>query len=111
MGKGEMRQLRSSEKKYLRRLAHSMKPVVFVGQRGVTTMLLKAINEALDSHELIKIKFIEFKQKEHKERLSSKIERSTQSTLVGILGHIAIFYRRHADPEKRHIVLPDSLRS
>ena len=72
-------------------------------------MLIKAINEALDGHELIKIKFIEYKKKEQKATLCVKIERSTESTLVGMIGHIGIFYRPHMDPNKRQIVLPGSL--
>ncbi|MGD9212193.1 MAG: YhbY family RNA-binding protein [Desulfobacteraceae bacterium] len=106
-----MRQLRGFEKKYLRGLAHSIKPVVFVGQKGVSAILIEVINEALDVHELIKIKFIEFKQKDQKEKLCGKIERSTESILVGMIGHIGIFYRPHADPLKRHIVLPKSCKT
>lgn len=101
-----MQPLQSFEKKYLRGLAHRIKPVVFVGQRGVTSTLIKAVNDALDCHELIKIKFNEFKQKEQKKMLCKKIERSTNSTLVGMIGHIGIFYRPQTDLSKHQIVLP-----
>lgn len=101
-----MQDLTGFQKKYLRSLAHSMKPIVFVGQKGVNGMLIRAIHEALDAHELIKIKFIEVKQKDQKEELCKKIERATTSVLVGLIGHIGIFYRIHPEPRKRKINLP-----
>lgn len=103
-----MQELTGFQKKYLRSLAHSMKPVVFIGQKGVNAMLIKAIQEALEAHELIKIKFIEFKQKDQKKALCEKIERRTKCFLVGLIGHIGIFYRMHPDPRKRKIKLPES---
>ena len=58
--------LYSFQKKYLRGLAHGLKPLVFVGQKGVTPALVDALNQALSDHELIKVKFIEFKEKDQK---------------------------------------------
>lgn len=98
--------MNSSQRKYLRGLAHGLKPVVFVGQKGVTDALGKAINEALDTHELIKIKFIEFKEKAHKTAISERIQSDTGAALAGLIGHTAIFYRAHKDPEKRKIQIP-----
>jgi RNA-binding protein len=98
--------VKSSQRKYLRGLAHKLKPVVFVGQKGVTATLGKAIEEALDAHELIKVKFVEFKEKVHKTAITARIETETGAVLAGIIGHTAIFYRPHRDPEKRRIQLP-----
>ncbi len=53
--------LTNSQKRELKSLAHHLKPVVQIGQKGISENLLKAINQALDDHELIKIKFIDFK--------------------------------------------------
>ena len=53
--------LKSYQKKFLRELAHDLKPIVFIGQKGITPTLLDSLNQALSDHELIKIKFIEFK--------------------------------------------------
>ncbi len=101
-----MEKLKGFEKKYLRGLAHDRKPLVLIGQKGMTPALIKAIDEALDTHELIKVKFNEFKEKDQKDETSGIIENETGSELVGIIGHIAIFYRQHKDPEKRKISLP-----
>ena len=52
--------LSGSTKKYLRGLAHHLKPIIMVGKNGVTDDLINAVNEALTGSELIKIKFLEF---------------------------------------------------
>jgi RNA-binding protein len=91
--------LKGSQRKYLRGLAHSMKPVIQIGKRGITDALMKQIDEALTDHELIKIKFNEFK--EEKKDLSDRIGDDTGSELVGMIGNIAIFYRENPEKENK----------
>jgi RNA-binding protein len=98
--------LKSYQKKYLKGLVHGMKPLVFVGQKGLSPSLTKAVDESLEKHELIKVKFIEFKEKSQKEKIAYAIEKETSSELVGMIGHIAIFYRQQKDTEKRKIHVP-----
>lgn len=98
--------LKGFQKKYLKGLAHGMKPVVFVGQKGISPSVIKAVDEALNIHELIKVKFIEFKEKGQKEKISNAIEQETASGVVGMIGHMTIFYRQQTDPEKRKITIP-----
>ncbi len=73
--------------------AHHLKPIVIIGHNGVSESLISAVNVALDAHELIKIKFNEFK--EEKSSLSETIAKSTSSQLLGIIGNMAILYRPH----------------
>lgn len=101
-----MSELKGFQKKYLRGLAHSMNPVVLIGQKGVNESVIKSVNEALDTHELIKVKFNEFKEKEQKKELVSVIEEKSQCEQVGMIGHIAIFYKQNKDPKKRKIKVP-----
>ena len=101
-----MKKLTSLEAKYLRGLAHGLKPVVFVGQKGLTDALIKSTSEAFDRHELIKVKFNDFKEKPQKKEIAAVIEKKTGAQMAGLIGHIAIFYRPHSDPGKRKIVLP-----
>jgi len=101
-----MQQLTSSQAKYLRGLAHSLKPVVFVGQKGITATVLESIHAALDTHELIKVKFVDFKDRRLKAACAAEVEQKTGSSLAGLIGHMAIFYRRQLDPQKRKIALP-----
>lgn len=102
-----MKELTSIQAKYLRGLAHPLKPVVFVGQKGVTPALIQSAEQAFQRHELIKAKFIDFKEKEQKKEIVAAIEKKTNSRLAGMIGHVAILYRPHSEPEKRKIVLPD----
>lgn len=101
-----MEKLKGFQRKYLRGLAHSKKPLIIIGQKGISPTLIKAMDEALDTHELIKVKFNEFKEKEQKEEISGIMEKKTGAELVGMIGHTAVFYRRHKDPEKRKIIIP-----
>ena len=102
-----MKKLTSIQAKFLRGLAHALKPVVFVGQKGVTHALIKSADEAFQRHELVKVKFIDFKEKEQKKEIAAALESKTNSLMAGMIGHIAIFYKQHNDPEKRKIALPN----
>jgi RNA-binding protein len=101
-----MEALKGFQKKYLRGLAHALRPVVIVGRQGVTGSLLKSVDQALNDHELIKIKFNEFKEKAKKAEILAKIEAATGCQVAGMIGHTAICFRSHPDPEKRVISLP-----
>ena len=101
-----MKDLTSSQAKYLRGIAHGLKPVVFIGQKGLTDALIRSTEDAFARHELIKIKFLEYKEKKQKTEIARDLEDRTGSHLAGMIGHMAILYRPHPDPEKRKIKLP-----
>ncbi|MCD6288841.1 MAG: YhbY family RNA-binding protein [Candidatus Hydrogenedentes bacterium] len=103
-----MKKLKGFQRKYLRGLANTLDPVVFVGKQGVTDAIIDAVDEAMDARELVKIRFVEFK-KERKE-LAAVIEERTHSEMVGMIGHVAIFYREQPDEDKRSIALPTESR-
>jgi len=100
-----MKPLTSSQAKFLRGLAHNLKPVVFIGQKGITTALLESIREALAVHELIKVRFIDLPDKRRRKDAVVEVQEKTESALAGMIGHVAIFYRPQPDPAKRKIVL------
>jgi RNA-binding protein len=102
-----MKKLTSIQAKYLRGLAHALKPVVLVGQKGLSQTLIQSTDEAFRSHELIKVKFIDYKEKTQKKEIAAAIENKTDCRMAGMIGHIAIFYRPHSEPEKRKIILPE----
>jgi RNA-binding protein len=101
-----MQPLTSFQAKYLRGRAHRIKPVVLVGQKGITAPLLSSLREALNAHELIKVRFVDLKDRGAKAECLAEIERRTGSRLAGQIGHTAILYRPHPDPDKRRIALP-----
>jgi len=100
--------MKTAQKKYLKGLAHPLKPVVFIGQKGITETVIKEIDAALRAHELIKIRFLDEKEKKGKQALIEMIEERTACSFVGMIGHIAIFFRANPDPDKRKIRLPDT---
>ena len=93
-----------SDRRYLRSLAHHLEPLVYVGKSGLSENVLAEIDRVLEQHELIKVRFLDFK--EEKKALSQSIAADTQSEMVGMVGHIAIFYRQSGDPERRQIAVP-----
>ena len=94
------------QKKYLKGLAHGLKPVVFIGQGGLTEPVVQNADAALKKHELIKVKFIAFKEKNQKNDIIAAIGQRTAAQLVGQIGHTAIFFRANPDNGKNRIVLP-----
>lgn len=96
--------LTTNQRAYLRREAHSLKPVVQLGKQGLTPALVTAVDTALTAHELIKVKFGEFK--DEKTALADEIAAATGAVLVAVIGNIAILYREHPERDKRRIVLP-----
>jgi RNA-binding protein len=101
-----MKTLKGFEKKYLRGLAHDLKPLVLIGKEGITDGIVRAIDEGLSQHELIKIKFNDFKEKDQKETLTGELVVKTGSAQIGMIGHTAILFRSQTDPAKRGIQLP-----
>ncbi|MFO7752803.1 MAG: ribosome assembly RNA-binding protein YhbY [Desulfobacteraceae bacterium] len=99
-------ELKGSQRKYLRGLAHDLNPAASVGQKGITDSLVDEIEESLEASELIKVRFVEFKEKQAKKELTEEIAKRTDSCVAGMIGHVAILYRRHPDADKRKIRLP-----
>ena len=99
-----MNTLDSSQRSWLFKKAHSISPVILIGQNGLTDNVIKAVDEALESHELIKIKFNEFK--DEKNDLAVRLAEAVNCSLVRLVGNIAVLYRHQPDPEKRKYNLP-----
>lgn len=100
-----MIELKGRQKRYLRGLANGLKPVVHIGKAGLTQNLVKTIDEALDLHELIKIRFLEY-EREEKKQLIEEISSTLAVPVVGSIGHTVLFYRLQEDPSERKISLP-----
>jgi RNA-binding protein len=99
-----MNNLSSSQRSYLRSQAHHLEPVVLIGKHGITDGAIESINRVLETRELIKIKFREFK--DEKLSLSEKITVLTNSQVVGVIGHTVIIFRQNPDSDKRQIHIP-----
>jgi RNA-binding protein len=99
-----MTTLSNKQLAYLRSEAHHLNPTVMIGLQGLSDTVMAKINNELDAHELIKVKFLDFK--DLKRELSASIAAQTGCTLVTIIGNIAVLYRENTDPARRKVVLP-----
>lgn len=85
----------------LKAIAQRLEPVLRVGKEGVSDAFLKSADDALESHEIIKIKFAACK--EQKRELAPLIAGRTSSTLVMQVGNVAVFYKANPDSGKRKV--------
>jgi len=99
-----MSKLTAADRKYLRQKAHPLKAIVQVGNAGITDGLIHAVDQALEEHELIKLRFVEHKSS--KKDLSDQIADRTKSEIAGMVGHVVILYRQAQAQERRRISLP-----
>jgi len=95
--------LTERQKKHLRREAHAMKPLLSLGDKGITDTFLVELNSTLEHHELIKIK-IRAGDREARDQAVSEIAEKMGAVLISRVGNIATLYRqREKDPR---ITLP-----
>jgi len=84
--------------KQLRKLAHHLKVIVIIGQHGLTDNVMHEIDNALEIHELLKIR-INAGDKAERNKIIDQIAQQTQSDVIQRIGHIGVFYRPAEDPK------------
>lgn len=94
-------ELQGFQRRHLRAQAHSLKPVVQMGDAGLSDSVVRAIDDALAHHELIKVRLL---TPEDKKGTARELAARTESALCGVVGHTVILYRPH--PETPKIELP-----
>lgn len=88
------------QKKELKTQAHLLKPIIMIGQAGLTEAVLKEIEIALDIHELLKIK-VRAERDERKE-IFQQICTATKSEMIQSIGQIVVVYRKKPPtPQKK----------
>ena len=91
--------LNNKQIRFLRAMAHSLKPVVLIGGAGLTDNVINEINQALDDHELIKVR-VNADDRDDKKDMIERIARQTEAEQVQTIGHIGIFYRHNKNKPK-----------
>ena len=93
-------EINAKQRKFLEKNAQGLNALVQVGGAGVTENQIAQISRLLEEHELIKVKFNEFK--DEKRELSNEIAQKTDSTMVRLIGNVLILYRpaKEADDRK-----------
>lgn len=89
------------QRRHLRKLAHGKRPIVTVGEAGISDSVVSALDQALSDHELIKVKL---PGAEGKKALGAELAARSGAHLCGLVGHMAILFRPH--PETPRIELP-----
>jgi RNA-binding protein len=89
--------LDSTQRRHLRSLAHSLKPIVFVGEAGISPAVVKALDEALGTHELVKVRL---RSPGDKKAAARELAQVSASALCGVVGHTVVLYRSHPDGPK-----------
>ena len=78
--------------KQLKQQCHHLKPVVWVGQNGLSDNVMAEIDQALEHHELVKIK-LPSENKSEREQQIGLITESTVSEVIQDIGHMLCLYR------------------
>ena len=87
----------STQKKHFRKIGHQLKPIIMIGDKGLSDAIIKEVNRALEDHELIKIK-TSGGDRDAKNEIKAKILESSDAQLIQAIGHILLIYRA-ARPE------------
>ncbi|MDH5298987.1 MAG: ribosome assembly RNA-binding protein YhbY, partial [Desulfobulbaceae bacterium] len=89
--------------RHLRGLGHHLKPLAMLGREGITDNLIKAVEEVLNAHELIKVKIQEnFPDDRHVG--AEAVARACSAALAQVLGRTFLIYRPNPDlPTERRI--------
>ena len=95
--------LTNAEKRHLKSLAHSLQPVVRIGQKGVTDNVLTELSLAMDHHELVKVK-VGIGDRTQRSDAIQAMASATSAEIVQQIGQTASLFRRNA--KKPVIVFP-----
>ena len=87
--------LDKSTLRYLRSLAHALKPVVRLGQNGLTDAVSRELDGALEHHELVKVKLSTSDKQARLEQLDA-LCKSARAECIQQIGHTATLFRRNA---------------
>jgi RNA-binding protein len=98
-------ELSEKQRRHLRGLAHELKPVIRLGNAGLTDAVATETARALHDHELIKVK-APGGDREARDALFTELAQRTASALIHRIGNVAVLYRPNATLPK--ILIPDN---
>ena len=91
-------QLTESQKKFLRGRGHALKPLIMVGDAGLSESLLAEFESTIRHHELIKVR-VRVGDRDARDAIINQLCRDSAAVLVHRIGNVALLYR--ANPEKK----------
>ncbi|MGJ8686701.1 MAG: YhbY family RNA-binding protein [Spongiibacteraceae bacterium] len=90
----------TSDKKHLRSIGHKLKPVVMIGDKGVSENVEAELNRALEDHELIKLK-VNIPDPGERRQVIDQLCTAHKATLVQAIGKIALLHRAAKKPNPK----------
>jgi len=95
--------LTNNQKKHLRSLAHDLRPIVMIGQHGLSDAVLAELESTMTKHELLKIK-VRASDRDERQEIVDKILIFSKAALVQVIGGVLVIYRPF--DENPSIILP-----
>ncbi len=92
--------MRGSERADLRSEAHHLDATVHVGQHGLTPTLISSLDDALRTHELVKVKLGKASDLKPKDA-AGQLSAATKSEVIQVIGRTATFYRHNPDLKRK----------
>ena len=86
--------LTNEQQKYLRKLAHSLAPVIWIGQNGLTDNVIEELESALNHHELIKVR-IRAGERNLRNQITIDIAHKTNAIVAQKIGNTITLFRRN----------------
>jgi RNA-binding protein len=100
--------LSGKQRRHLRALGHHLDPVVQLGKLGRTEAVVRAIDEALERHELVKIR-LGTECPDERDDVAAELAPALSAEIAGAVGRTILLYRRH--PKEPKIVLPKEIKA
>ena len=95
--------LSESQKKYLRGRGHDLKPVITVGDAGLSASLMAEYESTIAHHELIKVR-VRTGDRNVRDAIIDELCASDSTELIQRVGNVALIYRENVDEKK--IIIP-----
>lgn len=89
--------------RHLKSMCHALKPVIRIGQKGITESVIAEFEIALAHHELIKIK-VGLADREERKQAISRLAIDHEANIIQQIGQIAVLFKRNH--EKPSIIFP-----
>jgi RNA-binding protein len=91
--------LTNAQVRSLKAKAQLMKATLKIGKEGISIPFLAALDDSLKHHELVKVKFDDFKEK--KKELAPQIAEKSGSHLITRVGNVVVLYRPKISVEQQ----------
>jgi RNA-binding protein len=95
--------LSEAQKKHLRGLGHQLKPLVMIGDAGLSDAVFAEYESTIEHHELIKVS-VRVGDREARDSIIGELCSRSGAELIQRIGNVALLYR--PNPEKQRIQLP-----